>query len=276
MFAMYYAYDICPKCRNKFFERKEAKENEHDFDVYSDTCCEKCGEGLVLACVGKKKIDDTIYRITFRATESNEIFLNTLCEVNGSDLRTEKDKLADEKNIVLEGDAVHTFLNMDSLTGAAISYEVDPDFPFLRFGNYAVCLCPTCGSKTVVKTEEMQDVEDYMLQGFFCEKCNEWVMHCSISKLALDNAVYCLKFVLEEENDVKIEKIKRLVESLPSKLENGQIIISDKAEEIYELLQHLKAEQISYEIVPSFPHKVTAYKEVTEEDLKEILELVYN
>ena len=67
-----------------------------------------------------------------------------------------------------------------------------------------------------------------------------------------------------------------MVESLPSKLENGQIIISDKAEEIYELLQHLKAEQISYEIVPSFPHKVTAYKEVTEEDLKEILELVYN
>lgn len=273
---MYYAYDICPKCRNKFFERKDAKENEHDFDVYNDTCCEKCGERLVLACVGKEKIDGTIYRITFRASQNNEVFLKTLCEVNGNDLRIEKEKLADEKNIVLVGDAVHTFLNMDILTGASISYKVEPDFPFVCIGNYEFCLCPTCGSKTVVKTKEMQGERDYMLQGFFCEKCNEWVTYCSISRLELDNTVYCLKFALGEKNEIEIEKIKSLIEDLPNRLENGQIIIFDKAEEIYELLQHLKAEQISYEIVPSFPHKVTAYKEVTEEDLKEILELVYN
>ena len=41
---MYYGYDICPKCRNKFFERKDVKENEHDFDVYNDTCCENVGK----------------------------------------------------------------------------------------------------------------------------------------------------------------------------------------------------------------------------------------
>lgn len=273
---MYYGYDICPKCRNKFFERKDVKENEHDFDVYNDTCCEKCGERLVLACVGKKKMDDTIYRITFRTTQSNEVFLKTLCEVNDSDLRIEKDKLADEKNIVLEGDAIHTFLSMDILTGSTISYKVEPDFPFACIGNYEFCLCPVCGSKTIVKTEEMQGEGDYMLQGFFCEKCNEWVMNCSVSKLALDNTVYCLKFTLEEKNDIKLEKIRSLVECLPNKLQNGQIVISDKAEDMYELLQHLKAEQISYEIEPTFPHKITAYEEVTEEDLKEILGLVYS
>lgn len=273
---MYYAYDICPKCKDKFFERKEIKENEHDFDVFNDTCCEKCGEKLVLACVGKKKMDNTIYRITFRDTQSNEIFLKTLFEVSGNELQSKKNKLTDDKNIVLEGDALHTFLNMNALTGATICYKVEPDFPFLCFGNYDVCLCPTCGSKTIVKTEEMQITGDYMRQGFFCEKCNEWVTYCSVSKLALDNTIYCLKFVLEEKNDIKIEKIKSLVESLPNKLENGQIIISDKAEEIYELLQHLKADQISYEIEPSFPHKITAYREVTEEDLNEILALVYN
>ena len=75
---------------------------------------------------------------------------------------------------------------------------------------------------------------------------------------------------------MNVEKIKGLVESLPNRLENGQIVISDKAEDMYELLQHLKAEQISYEIEPAFPHKITAYKEVTEEDLKEILGLVYS
>lgn len=273
---MYYAYDICPKCRNKFFERKEVKENEHDFDVYNSICCDKCGEGLVLACVGKEKIDDTIYRITFRYSQSNEVFLNTLREVNGSDLQIEKEKLADEKSIVIEGDVVHTFLNMDILTGATISYKVEPDFPFVRIGNYEFCLCPACGTKTVVKTKEMQGEGDYMLQGFFCEKCNEWVMHCSVSRLELDNTVYCLKFVLEENNDIKREKIKGIVENLSNKMENGHIVISGRAGEVYEVLQHLIANQIPYEIEPEFPHKVTAYKEFAEDDLKEILDLVYD
>lgn len=166
---------------------------------------------------------------------------------------------------------------MHVLTGETISYKVEPDFPFVCFGNFDVWLCPDCGGKTVFKIEEMQPRGDYLLQ-VFCEKCNEWVMHCSVSRMALDDTIYRLEFSRKEIDDkidsgVKSELLDELDNLSDIKEQGDEIIILGKAEMMYDILQKLIAINAAYDITPPFIHKIEKYREFDEELIREILEL---
>lgn len=60
---MEYTYIICPKCMNGLIERKEA-------DAHKAIYCLKCGNKLVPALYGEKRIDQTKYKMTMNETVS--------------------------------------------------------------------------------------------------------------------------------------------------------------------------------------------------------------
>ena len=53
-----YAYVMCPKCKDQFLETDK-------YDFFDERRCSKCGNRYVLALLGEKSIDDTVYKITF-------------------------------------------------------------------------------------------------------------------------------------------------------------------------------------------------------------------
>lgn len=53
-----YAYVMCPKCKDQFLETDK-------YNFFDERHCPKCGNRYVLALLGEKSIDDTVYKITF-------------------------------------------------------------------------------------------------------------------------------------------------------------------------------------------------------------------
>ena len=80
--------------------------------------------------------------------------------------------------VIFEGDVSSTYVSMGLLDGftPSIISTVVPPFPFERLVNPYICICPTCGSDTIHKTEDVDIPPNYVMDGVFCEKCNEWVM----------------------------------------------------------------------------------------------------
>lgn len=176
-------YEMCPRCKDALIERKQSFEERDSVDY-----CPKCGHKLEWALLGGK-IDDTTYKIILNDTSFTEHnkrirFLEILKKIGNLSFSETMEKYKTKDCLIFEGDVCKTYVNMSLLDDFTpdIHYTVVPDFPLERLVNPFVSICPTCGSDTIHKTEDMDVPPNYVNDGFFCEKCNEWVMVAAIPK----------------------------------------------------------------------------------------------
>ena len=271
---MYFGYDVCPKCMNTLIERAQSMENANDFEKYSGKSCLVCGSKLVLACVGDKRIDNTLYKIILSeiSVSDKKDYVEILKEL---DIDISLDKLHNRETVIFEGTAVDIYIKMEMLDSAGMKYTVVPEFPFARMIYNQVCLCSKCGGETVQKIENHKE---YINKGFYCEYCKDWVFYHSFSRLQLDDTNYQLVFSLKEINrkpecGAKNELLYDL-DNLTDKVKReNKIYISGKADKIYSILQMLIAMDVTYEITPPFIHKIGKYREFDDKLIEEILEL---
>ncbi len=268
---MYYGYDICPKCMDELIEREQCESCEEDFPSHTDQVCKKCGTRLALACVGENKIDDTIYYISFRDENEYRKCQSVVEEIRNIGAIVEKSSTQDA--LIIRGDFLQTYLTMDILTGACVSYTVTPDFSFSRY--LVADICPVCGNYTCEKEIDIDNPPDYVQHGIFCEHCNDWVMFTSTWKLAMDDAIYHLKFseanMQQQSKELMLKEINNV--SNVNK-DTTHYEVYGKATEIYELLKVLTTYEVSYDIAPPFPYELPEYVEIDEAYLMSILELV--
>lgn len=271
---MYFGYDVCPRCMNILIEREQSKENENDFEEYSGKCCLVCGSRLVLACVGDKRIDDTLYKIILSeiSVSDKKYYIEILKKL---DIDISLEEFNNRETVIFEGTGDDIYIKMEMLDGAGIKYTVMPKFPFARKIYNQVCLCSKCGGETVQKIEIHKE---YINKGFYCENCKDWELYNSFSRLQLDDTVYRLEFSRKEidnktDSGAKSELLNGLDNISDIKEQGDEIIILGKAEMIYDILQKLIAMNAAYDITPPFIHKIEKYREFDEELIREILEL---
>ena len=270
---MYFGYDVCPKCMNTLIEREQSMGNENEFEEYSGKYCLVCGNKLVLACVGDKRIDNTLYKIILSeiSVSDKKDYVEILKEL---DIDISLDKLHNRETVIFEGTAVDIYIKMEMLDSAGMKYTVVPEFPFARMIYNQVCLCSKCGGETVQKIENHKK---YIKKGFYCENCKDWLLYNCFSRLQLDDMVYKLEFSWKEidnkiDSGAKSELLYELDNLFDVKKQENKIYILGKAEEVYGILQKLIALNVSYNITPSFIHKIEKYREFDEELIGEILE----
>lgn len=271
---MYFGYDVCPKCMNTLIEREQSMGNENEFEEYSGKYCLVCGNKLVLACVGDKRIDNTLYKIILSeiSVSDRKDYVEILKKL---DIDISLEELNNRETVIFEGTAVDIYIKMEMLDSARMKYTVVPNFPFARMIYNQVCLCSKCGGETVQKIENHKE---YINKGFYCEYCKDWVFYHSFSRLQLDDTNYQLVFSLKEINrkpecGAKNELLYDL-DNLTDKVKReNKIYISGKADKIYSILQMLIAMDVTYEITPPFIHKIGKYREFDDKLIEEILEL---
>lgn len=271
---MYYGYDICPKCKDELIERKQPMRQQEEFKKCGEGTCSKCGRNLVLACVGKQEKTNAVYKINLKRKHDWEKvegkYIEVLMKVGNCSEDVAKKKLNTSDEIIFEGDFLNTYLGMELLDDAEIGYSVIPEFPFIRYLHHDISMCPNCGDETIEKTEELDDL--YIKQGMFCEKCNEWVVYCCISKLSKDETTYTLSFLLEESESKDRERILKLLNDVANKkILHNSISVSERADKMYDIISILESCNINYKIIPKFPYEIEKNEEVSEDFLKNIL-----
>ena len=270
---MYFGYDVCPKCMNTLIERAQSMENANDFEEYSGKYCLVCGRKLVLACVGDKRIDNTLYKIILSeiSVSDKKDYVEILKKL---DIDISLEELNNRETVIFEGTAVDIYIKMEILDSARMKYTVTPKFPFARMIYNQVCLCSKCGGETVQKIESHKE---YINKGFYCENCKDWMLYHSFSRLQLDDTNYQLVFSLKEINckpecGAKNELLYDLNNLTEKVKRENKIYISGKADKIYSILQMLIAMDVTYEITPPFIHKIGKYREFDDKLIEEILE----
>lgn len=191
---MYYVLDICPKCKDRLYEREQTEEKY--FASVAKAHCSKCGHRLIMACTGEKKPDDAVYNtihkifLTYFASESRnrEKCIDIVMKQGHCDRKTAIEKLSTESSVICEGNLCETYLSIHELdeTEGDICYRVEPEFPYSRQDPW-VWFCPTCEGIPVKKTEVMASNPDLVYMGTFCEKCNEWVEALIVSKEEIED-----------------------------------------------------------------------------------------
>lgn len=153
---MYFGYDVCPKCMNTLIERAQSMENANDFEKYSGKSCLVCGSKLVLACVGDKRIDNTLYKIILSeiSVSDRKDYVEILKKL---DIDISLEELNNRETVIFEGTAVDIYIKMEMLDSARMKYTVVPNFPFARMIYNQVCLCSKCGGETVQKIENHKE-----------------------------------------------------------------------------------------------------------------------
>lgn len=281
---VYYNYYMCRKCKNKLIEKIQMEDSDTQY-FETEEKCEKCGGKLKLVLTGEDRLDDTTYKLycgTPVIAEKDKCVRGIMgvCNCSIEEARQKlsigynylSEKEVPSEALLSEGNIFQTYLNMEILDQAGMTYHVKPEFPLKR---RQYIDCPGCGSETVYKmerTEKSEDAADYMKHGWFCETCGEWVSFCYFSKMDLDDTDYKLEFSLQKFRTKAKENAKVMFERfLDKKVLQDKAIIYDKARNIHPLLQELKEMDINYEIVPSYPYKVVNYSD--EELLNMVLKL---
>ena len=133
-------------------------------------------------------------------------------------------------------------------------------------------MCPDCGKEAYYKMEEVG--EDDIMDGFFCERCNEWTMYGIFPKSRYDKTLYHLRMSLKGvEGKVRKEILRMLSGQCDKEIIEDQVVVHDLARNISSLLGMMQTYNITYEIDPPYPHKIIEFKkEWTEEDIKLLME----
>lgn len=152
---MYFGYDVRPKCMNTLIEREQSMEN--DFEEYSGKYCLVCGSKLVLACVGDKRIDNTLYKIILSeiSVSDKRDYIEILKKL---DIDISLEESNNREIVIFEGTAVDIYIKMEMLSSAGIKYTVVPKFPFARKIYNQVCFCSKCGVKQFKRLKIIKNI----------------------------------------------------------------------------------------------------------------------
>lgn len=258
---MEYAYVICPKCWDKLIK----VDNIDNIDSYEQKRCSKCQTRFGLALLGEKEIDNSIYKITLR-------YKTALDEERVANMRKAIQKLkldadailnsihvGQQGSIIYEGDIIHTYLFKKAFTGSElwIGFDIIPEFPYEIY-EPDLSICPECGGEVVGRTEPYDDIKGWFLDGLFCEHCNKWTLGPTAKR---DTTVYKLMFPYKKIKSMLDSSIKRGIMNRLKKVPNKRIqeekmIVYTNSERTIEIVQCLQSVGLTYDIEPSFPHKI--------------------
>ena len=182
---MTFIYEMCPYCMEQLIERKQSIESQNNTNF-----CPKCGKKLALACYGEQKLDNTVYKIILNdalisdCENKKNNFLHVIMKVGNCSFDEALEKYNTSGCVVFEGDISGAYVSMGLLDDFTpdIHYTVIPSFPFERFLDPFISICPTCGNDTIHKVEDMRGASDYVKDGIFCERCHEWLMFTTMPK----------------------------------------------------------------------------------------------
>ncbi len=190
---MYYFFDICPKCKDKLYEREWTEDEEKYYDNFSEVRCPHCGNRLINACMGEKKPDDTVYKIFLTSASAHidnkmEICIEVLMEIGHCDRKSAIEKLDAEDIVICEGKISEIYFAIKKLQEAEgrIQYRIEPEFPYMTLSDPEFFFCQTCEGIAIYKTEELADNPSMVKSGTFCEHCNKWIAYTVVSKDSLD------------------------------------------------------------------------------------------
>ncbi len=191
---MYHVFDVCPKCKDKLYEREQMEEEKY-FSPVAEICCPHCGTRLIMVCCGEKEPDDTMYKVflidALVDDDKKEKCIEILMEIGHCDKNEALDRLNVENSCICEGSFQEVCLGLEKLDnlGCVICYEVEPEFPYTRLANTNMYFCPICEEIAVDKIEELTNDSAWVKKGTFCEHCNEWVTYSVVSKDSLDEKI---------------------------------------------------------------------------------------
>lgn len=99
-------------------------------------------------------------------------------------------------------------------------------------------VCPVCGCRAVYKQEDYGS-DDYVTDGLFCKKCQEWIAKTSVSKMHFDKTRYKLTFSLRDVSKRGKDQILSMCgEHLKQRLWSKEnISITNNAEAIFGIIQ---------------------------------------
>lgn len=172
---MLYTLNICPKCKDKLVKQDVVREED-----YKSIYCSNCGREMILAFEGEEKVEDAediTYRIVLNEViidEMRDKCVKVIMQIGNFDEKEALEKYNTEKSVIFEGDLLHTYLSLWLLSESCyyLDYTVIPPLPYrLLFAQ----LCPDCGEVATYKEEE--DGAGNVREGFFCEKCNDWITY---------------------------------------------------------------------------------------------------
>lgn len=119
--------------------------------------------------------------------------------------------------------------------------------------------CPTCGCEAVYKQEECGS--DEVMDGLYCENCQEWIAKTIFNKMHYDKTRYKLIFSLQDVSERGKHEILSMCRGhlTQRQLAKENISITDSAEAVYGIIQRLKGFDAAYEVKPPYPYEVKAW-----------------
>ena len=110
----------------------------------------------------------------------------------------------------------------------------------------------------VLQAQPYDHIKGWLFDGLFCENCNEWTMGPTAIR---DSITYKLVFMYKklesmENNSIKKEIMNRLDKVVEKKIQGDRMIINTNSEGIIEIASYLGDAGYTYDIDPSFPHKI--------------------
>lgn len=250
---MRYIFELCPECRDKLVER-----NIDDFQEYHESICPNCGSTMHGVLFGKKRAEDAIYKITLNKlrdiSKHGDRCFDIIRSISGLDKEAVIEKTGFGDCAIFEGDLLNTYLVLRELDKIEymINYHVTPEFPYAR--EFSM-MCSNCGEEAEYRVVYGKD--DDVTGGFFCERCNEWVMYTGFCRADVDETEYCIEISAEGIEDDVREKILYNIGLLwERKIEGDSIKARGQSVEIRDTLTMLEAYNIPYIVTPLYPYEI--------------------
>lgn len=172
---MQYTFNLCSKCKDKLIEQDVMREED-----YRAIYCPNCGKEMIPALVGEEKVENAeniTYKIVLNEVlidEMRDKCVKVIMQIGNCNEKEALEKYNTKNSVIFEGDLLHTYLSLWCLSEKCyyLHYTVIPSLPYKPL--FAV-LCPDCGEVATYKEEE--DGAGNVREGFFCEKCNDWITY---------------------------------------------------------------------------------------------------
>lgn len=258
---MEYAYVICPKCWDKLIE----VEKDEELSIYEQRRCPNCGTRFGLALLGENKIDSSVYKVIIKKKWGWDQKRTDIISKDLNRAHFDVEPIMESINngtqgtIIYEGDVLHIYLFECVFIGfeSWIEFEIVPRFPYKIF-HPEYFLCPECGAEVISRQEPYDRIKGWLLDGLFCENCNEWTLEPTAIR---DPITYKLVFTHKnvenmEDNSIKREIMNCLEKVVEKEIQGDQMIINTNSEGIIEIASYLGDAGYTYDIDPSFPHKI--------------------
>ena len=172
---MLYTFNLCQKCKDKLVKQDVARKED-----YKTMYCPNCRREMTPALVGEEKLDDAenvTYKIVLNEViidEMRDKCVKVIMQIGNFSEQEALEKYNTENSVIFEGDLLNTYFSLLRLREECyyLHCTVIPPLPYKIL---SVVLCPDCGEVATYKKEEAG--EGKVREGWFCEKCNEWIAY---------------------------------------------------------------------------------------------------